>query len=100
MSKTSYVAALALAVLGFVAWRLGEDQITNAMLMLIGVAATGFALWYIRSTQSYAERNPGQALLEGAEFLEWSKLEAAAKGVPSLPGPQALIEIKSGAPRA
>lgn len=52
MSKTSYVAALALGVWAFVAWRLGDDPLTNSMLMAIGVVATGFAVWYIRSTHT------------------------------------------------
>jgi hypothetical protein len=40
VSKTSYVAALALAVWGFIAWRLGDDQTTNAMLLGVGLVVT------------------------------------------------------------
>lgn len=93
VSKTSYVAALVGAVWITIAFRLGENLYANLGLLLAGCIATGFAFWYIRSSQKFAERNPGQALLDGAEFLEWSRIEAAAKGIPS-PDNDKLIEIR------
>lgn len=70
VSKTSYVAALVIAVWLMIAWRWSDNMIANLGLLIAGAAATGFAVWYIKSSQDFAERNPGQALLDGAEFLE------------------------------
>ena len=93
MSKTSYVAALVVGVWLMVAWRWSESLIADAGLLIAGSIATLFAGWYIKESQAFAERNPGQALLDGAEFLEWSRLEAAAKGLQS-PQQGPLLEIK------
>lgn len=96
MSKTTYVAGLVVALWLMIAWKWDEESLAaNGGLVLAGLIATVFAVWYIRSSQNFAERNPGQALLDGAEFLEWSRLEAAAKGVPSLPQ-QPAIEVLPG----
>ena len=75
-----------------VVWRLGTDPWANVTLFGAGVVVTGVFVWWVRSTQSFAERNPAQAMLEGAEFLEFRKFEAQAKGVtlgssPKLPDP-------------
>lgn len=82
VSKTSYVATLPLCVWGMVAWRWAENLVQNLGLLVIGVCATIFAMWFIKSTREFAERNPELALLEGAELLEWRRMEVAAKGVP------------------
>jgi hypothetical protein len=93
-SKTSWVAAALLAVWFAIACKWTNDLALDALLLLAGMVATAFAAWYIHSAQSFAERNPAQAMLEGAEFLEWKRIEAAAKGLPpadELP----LIEVKA-----
>src|SRR4051812_39474130 len=41
--------------------------------------------------QSFAERNPAQAMLEDAEFMEFKRFEAQAKGAPTL-GPAPVVE--------
>lgn len=103
MSKTSYVAALCLAVWLAVAWRWSGPIADNWGLLIAGTVTTLFAAWYIKATQNFAERNPAQALLEGTEFLEWSRIEAAAKGLPPTPD-QPLVEVRPagilGAPDA
>jgi hypothetical protein len=93
VSKTTYVAALAVAVWLVIAWRWSDNMTANGGLILAGIVATAFACWYIKASQNFAERNPAQALLDGAEFLEWTRLEAAAKGLPSPPN-QTPIEVK------
>ena len=85
VSKTTYVAALVIATWIVIAWRWSADLMADGGLLIAGLAATAFGAWYIKSSQNFAERNPAQAMLDGAEFLEWSRLEAAAKGIPSLP---------------
>ncbi len=94
VSKTSYVAALVVAAWGVIVFRLGDNLITNGALLLAGLVATGFAFWYIRSSQKFAEQNPSLALLEGAELIEWQKLEVAAKGGLLQQPDDKMLEIK------
>lgn len=93
VSKTSYVAAFAVLVWAIIVWRWSDNLTTDAGLLLAGLAASGFAYWYIGATQRFAEKNPGQALLEGAEFLEWTKIGAATKALPSPVAEQPLTEL-------
>ena len=81
VSKTSYVAALPLAVWLAVAWRWVGAVTDNLGMLIAGSVATIFAVWYIRATHKFAEKNPALALLEGSELLEWQRTEAAVKGV-------------------
>ncbi|WP_374593479.1 hypothetical protein [Sphingosinicella sp.] len=98
-SKTSYIAAIPLLIWGIVVWRWSESLMMNFGLVLAGSIATSFAFWFIKSSRSYAERNPALALLEGAELLEWHRMEVAAKGVtPDSCTP--LIEDFGGLPPA
>lgn len=92
VSKTSYVAAFVVAVWFAIVWKWSDNLVADGGLLAIGLIVSAFAFWYIRASQSFAERNPGQALLDGAEFLEWTRIEAAAKGVrPS--GNQPQLEV-------
>jgi hypothetical protein len=50
-----------------------------------GLLATLFGWWFVRGSQEYAQKNPAQAMLEGAELLEWQKMDMAAKGIGTLP---------------
>lgn len=97
VSKTSYIAAFVVAVWGIVAWKWSESLIMDAGLLIAGVAATIFGVWFIGGTRRFAERNPELALFEGAELLEWRKMEVAAKGLPAPPN-QPLLEDKGGPP--
>ena len=47
----------------------------------MGLIASGLFIWWTLSTQGFAERNPGQAMLDGAEFLDYYKFEVQAKGL-------------------
>lgn len=95
VSKTSYVAAVPLVVWAFVVWRWSDNLAMDGGLLFIGLIATAFALWFIRSTRAFAERNPALALLEGAELIEWRKMEVAAQNIPA-PAQTVLIEDKGG----
>jgi hypothetical protein len=96
VSKTSYVAAAVVVVWGVVVWRLGGDSLANAFLFGAALLVTTFAFWFIRGTQQFAERNPGQAMLDGAEFIEYRKLEVQAKGQP--PQTETILVIDQSAP--
>jgi hypothetical protein len=72
-----------IGVWAVILWRLTSDLWMDAALLTGGVVITAaFGLW-VRSTQRFAERNPDLALLQGAEFLEYQRLQAAAKGFPT-----------------
>ena len=79
-----------LALWAVIAWRLGPELYVNAMLVGIGLVASAFCIWWTYATQKFAERNPAQAMLDGAQFIEYKRFEAEAKG--QLSAPSALIE--------
>lgn len=56
-----------LAVWGVIAWRWSDNLIADAGLLIIGIAATAVYWGWMKSTQNFAERNPAQAMLEGAD---------------------------------
>jgi len=91
VSKTSYIAAVLIVMWGMIVWRWTPDLTANGGLLLIGAVVSAFAIWFIKSTRTFAERNPALALLEGAELLEWRKMDVEAKGIPSQPN-RPLIE--------
>ena len=62
-------------------WRLNANFVQDAFLVGAGIVATGVFVWWANSTQKFAERNPGQALMDGAQFLEYRKFEVQAKGL-------------------
>jgi hypothetical protein len=84
VSKTGHAMLAVIATWAVIFWQLSDNAIRNISLILGGAILTGVFIWWVRSTQRFAERNPAQAMLEGAEFLEWHKFEAQAKGLPKL----------------
>jgi hypothetical protein len=65
-----------------IAWRWSGNLSADVGLGIVGLAATAAFIWWVRSTQKFAQENPAQALMEGAELLEYQKFEAQAKGMP------------------
>ena len=97
VSKTSYVAAGLVVVWALVLWKWSANAIMDGGLLFVGCVATAFAVWFIASTRAFAEKNPALALLEGAELIEWRRMEVAAKGVlPSTEQPARQIPNASG----
>lgn len=99
VSKTSYIAAFVVAVWGIVAWKWSESLIMDAGLLVAGTVVTAFGVWFIGGTRRFAERNPELALFEGAQLLEWRKMEVAAKGLAPR-ADQTLLEDKGGPPKS
>jgi hypothetical protein len=95
VGKTGHAMIGLLIVWGVVVWRISGTWI-DAPLVLAGVIATVAFMWWTRSTQQFAERNPAQAMLEGAEFLEYHKFEAQAKGLPPAAANSVLIDDPTG----
>ncbi len=87
VGRTTYAAVAALFVLAVVAWRADPS-----MLIWIGLLAVGLFVLYFLGVLIFAERNPGTALLEGAELLRWRQSELAAKGLDPIPPAPALPE--------
>lgn len=84
VAKTSYVAACIVLVWGVIVWRWSPDLVSDTGLLIAGLIATGFGTWFIRATQTFAEKNPAQAMLEGAELLEWRRMDEQVKGGPAI----------------
>lgn len=79
VAKTGYAVVGVLVIWLGVALKIGASTVQNCFLVGCGLIATALVIWWIRSTQQFAERNPAQAILEGAEFLEYKKLETTSK---------------------
>lgn len=80
VGKASIVAGIVFLVLGSIAWRMPPDLLFPfaGVFLLALFAYLGGMLWF-------AHRHPEQALLEGAEIIQYRQLEMAAKGVRELP---------------
>jgi hypothetical protein len=63
------------------------------LLIIAGIVALIFIL-YFTGALWFANRHPGVALLEGAELIQWRRLDMIAKSgspiesAPMLPGPE------------
>lgn len=102
VGKTSHATLALLSLWGVVLIRLSDTSIIlNSFLMGGGLVATIFYCWWVFRTHKFATTNPGLAMLEGAQFIEYQKWEAAIKGQPSpnsplIPNPHGMaIEDKS-----
>lgn len=78
IGKSSYVMIALLIVLAVIAYRMPPSWFNP--LLFLGLLAIAVVVWWVQSTQRFAERNPGQAMLDGAEFLDYYKFEVQAKG--------------------
>jgi hypothetical protein len=95
VGKTSVVAGIALLVLGSIAWRI------NAQLLLVMTGAVLLAFFaYLAAVLWFAHRHPEQALLEGAEIIQYREQEMAAKGAPMLPRSAPTTPPPSPVPRS
>jgi hypothetical protein len=81
IGKTSHIAMANLGVWSVIVFRWGDNLVVDGGLMAIGLAATAFSVWWTKSSQSFANQNPAQAMLEGADFVEYRRMEMQAKGV-------------------
>jgi hypothetical protein len=92
VGKTSY-ATIALFILwAIVLIRLSGNAWLDIVLLFGAIVATCIYIWWVRKTQAFAENNPELALLEGAQFVEYQKWQAQAKGLPLLPASPPVID--------
>ena len=80
VGKTSIVAGIVFLVLGGITWRLPVDS----LFLFGGMIAAGFFV-YLLAVMWFAHKHPEQALLEGAEIIQFRQQEMAAKGLPTPP---------------
>jgi hypothetical protein len=94
VGRTSYAAYSIIPIWLVVLARLSDNGFLNACLLGAGILATGFIVWWIRSTQKFVEKNPNTALLDGAQLLEYHRQqhEFQAKGLPTPSGAQVLLQ--------
>lgn len=88
VGKTSYATLAIVAVWLTIIMRLSANLWLDVALFLAGGAATAVYVWWVSRTQRFATENPGLALLEGAELIEYQKWEAQIKGQPPLDSPR------------
>ena len=81
VGKSAYVAVAAVLVLGAVALRTSNVSILAAV---IAAAVIVFLVFFLGVLQ-LAAKNPGAALLEGAELIQWRQMDMGIKGVETLP---------------
>lgn len=80
VAKTGYAIVGVLVIWLGAVLKMGPSVVQNCFLAGGGLIASALAAWWVVSTQRFAERNPAQAMLDGAEFVEYKKFEATAKG--------------------
>jgi O-antigen ligase len=98
VGKTSHGMLAVVGVWAIVAWRLSADFLQDAALLGAATAVTGLFVWWTLRTQAFAEKNPGLALLEGAQLLEYQRFVAQTKGLPPVAAQPMIHE--AGASRA
>jgi hypothetical protein len=81
IGKSSYVMIGLLVLWAIIAFRMSSNSSWHDPLLLVGIIATATVIWWVWSTQRFAERNSGLAVLEGAEFLAYHRFEVQAKGL-------------------
>ena len=86
VSQSTRVALVVLVVIGICAWRWSDDVIEDAGLALMALIAVGWAGWWTRETNNFAAKNPGQALLEGADLTRFHAQELKMRSANQHPG--------------
>jgi len=82
VGKTSHATLAIIGAWAIIIFRLSESIILDSLLLCSGAIATLVYFWWVNKTQEFATKNPGLAMLEGAEFVEYQKWEAEVKGQP------------------
>lgn len=81
VGKTSHATFAVMGLWAAIVLKLGTNLWLDLGLGIAGVIGTGIYIWFVRGTRRFARENPGLAMLEGAEFIEYQKWEAEVKGI-------------------
>jgi hypothetical protein len=87
VGKTSHATLAIIGAWAIVIFRLSDNVFLDCALITAGLVSTGIYCWWVHRTHIFATANPGLALMEGAQLLEYQKWEAAIKGQPALKSP-------------
>jgi hypothetical protein len=99
IGKSTYLTIALLILWAIIAVKLPTNsEGWFSPLLAVGLIATAVVVWLVRSNQRFAERNPGQAMLDGAEFLDYYKFEVQAKGVAHVPASPLTTDIGKPSP--
>jgi hypothetical protein len=103
VGKSSYVAVVALAALAVVCTRLSDAH--PWFLLFLGLMILVVFCLFLLGVLWFSYRNPGVALLEGSELIQWRQIDLAVKGVVvRSPGPavsgEAGLELSKGSESA
>lgn len=98
--KTGHAMLGVLAIWATLAFRITSDLKMDAVLVVFGLIPTAAFIWWTHSTQSFAQRNPAQAMFDGAQWTEFQKekWQAQIKGgvqikSDGLPEPQMIAGV-------
>jgi len=93
VGKISYVTAIALPVLGAVAYIISKSN--PVMSFYIAIMIVAITLIYIVGVLLFSHKHPSTALLEGADLILWRQIDLAAKGITSPPDRLLIVDPKS-----
>jgi hypothetical protein len=82
VGKTTSAVVVVLLVLAVAIYKLSDPKL---VLLLAGLVSLIFIIYFV-GVLRFADKNPGAALLEGAELLQWKQFDMEAKGLPEVPG--------------
>jgi hypothetical protein len=80
VGKTNQAALGLIGLWLAIVLKVNNSLALDAVLVGCGILGTGAVIWWIVATQKFAAENPAQAMLEGAELIEYQKFEASIKG--------------------
>jgi hypothetical protein len=95
VGKTTYGLIAVVVVLGTVAWPVTNEWLRTGLGLLVALV---FVLYFV-CVMWFAHKNPGAALLEGAELLQWQHEELVSKGAGILPRGRPVKPGKALPPR-
>jgi hypothetical protein len=81
VGKTTYATVAAVLAFGAIGWAISGASPTLAFTICVFIFLVITA--YLAAILWYAHKNPGPALLEGAELIQFRQLEMAAKDRPA-----------------
>jgi hypothetical protein len=84
VGKTSYVALATVLTLGGIAGGIAWTSSNPIYPFVLAILIVVVVMAYLASTFWFANRNPGIALLEGAELIQWRQMDIAARTIPSI----------------
>ena len=80
VSQSARVVMLAICVLGVSVYFWTDNVSKDLGLAFVDLLVVGLAVFWMKETHRFAEKNPAQALLEGADLTRYHAQELKAAG--------------------